>query len=394
MIPLSVPFLNGNEWKYVRECLDTNWVSYQGPFVDKFERALAEECGSARAVVTVSGTAALHLALVVAGVEHNTEVVMPGITFASPAHAVRYCGAWPVCVDLREDDWQWDTALVRQFLEEGCERRSNQLTNRRTGRRISAIMPVHLLGDMCDVDDVAALGHEFGLPVVEDAAECIGARYRGRGLAAPTPNIDPKQRLVCSSFNGNKIMTTGGGGVVFSNDEEVADRIRHLSTTAKVPGPGFFHDEIGFNYRLTNIGAALGMAQLEQLPEFLKRKRGMAYRYAQNFAGQKTVRSNPKTAWTDPSWWLYTVTVNSPSALEAVRQLNGIGIGARPLWTPIYRLPKFEKDVYVASNRVSEWLFDHAVSLPSSVGITNQEIDEVAAAVRSLASSESHPPTV
>jgi perosamine synthetase len=380
-IPLSVPTLGGNEWRYIKECLDTNWVSYLGAFVDRFEKDLAEHSGAAHAVAMTSGTAALHIALLVAGVEPESEVVMPGITFVAPANAVRYVGAWPVLIDLDERDWQIDTGKLADFLENGCSARGGKLYNRATGRRIAALMPVHLLGDMCDVDEVAALASRFDLPLIEDAAECVGAGYRGRGFAAPTPAIDPRRRMVCASFNGNKIVTTGGGGAVLTGDSSLASRAKHLSTTAKTRALEFFHDEVGFNYRMTNLAAAMGVAQLERLPEFAAVKRATAAAYRAAFAGDERITPHPSSPWGDPIYWLYTVMVPG-AALPVVEKLNAAGVQSRPVWTPIWELPAFSKNTMVHSSDFAQRFHLHALSLPSSVSITPEEIARVVCELR------------
>ena len=203
-IPLAVPTIRGNEWKYIRECLDTNWVSYLGPFVSRFEHELATRCGANYAVATVSGTAALHLALLNAGVEPETEVIMPAMTFVATANAVRYCGAWPTLIDQQETDWQLDVGKLDDFLKKECTSRSGALVNRNTNRPISALLPVHLLGDMCDIDSVAEIAVKHDLPIVEDAAQCLGVTYKGRSIGAPLPGFDVARRQVITSLNGNK----------------------------------------------------------------------------------------------------------------------------------------------------------------------------------------------
>ena len=384
IIPLYVPTLQGNEWTYVKECLDTNWISYAGPFVTRFENELAAATGASSAAAMSSGTAALHLSLIMAGVEAESEVVLPALTFVAPANAIRYAGAWPALIDIDPQDWQIDVNKLADFLAKGCEARNGKLYNRTTGRRIAGLMPVHLLGDMCDVDEVAALAAKYELPLIEDAAECVGATYKGRGVAAPNAHIDASQRWVCTSFNGNKIVTTGGGGAILTNDPGLAARARHLSTTAKSRPLEFFHDEVGYNYRLTNVSAAIGVAQLEKLPEYRKRKLAVAERYRQGFAGDDRILPHPRSRYGDPIYWLYTVRLRKPS-LPAVYQLNDVGIQCRPLFTPICDLPAFSGKVPSANCDEARRLHETAISLPSSVSITDQEIDEVVEHVKSLA---------
>ena len=383
VIPLYVPTLGGNEWIYVKECLDTNWISYLGSYVNRFESDLAAASGAGYSAAMSSGTAALHLSLVMAGVEPGSEVVIPAITFVAPANAIRYVGAWPLLVDVTEQDWQLDVGKLAEFLKNGCIARDGNLYNKVTDRRIAALMPVHLLGDMCDVDEVAALATQYDLPLIEDAAECVGARYKGRGFAAPNPRIDASRHWVCTSFNGNKIVTTGGGGAILTNDAELASRAKHLSTTAKSRPLEFFHDEIGFNYRLTNLSAAVGVAQLEKLDEFRAKKREIAGWYQQGFAADERIVPHPRSLHGDPIYWLYTVRLRQP-ALPIVQKLDAVGIQCRPLWTPIYDLPAFSGKLMPQEHEVARRLHETAISLPSSVSATKQDVDEVVAELKSL----------
>ena len=268
-IPLSVPCLAGNEWAYVKECLDTNWVSSVGAFVDRFEGMAAAALGVGHAVATMNGTAALHIALKLAGVEADDEVVVSDLTFIAPANVVRYLGAWPVFVDAEPRYWQMDPQKLRDFLRKECDFAGGTLKNRHTGRRVAALLPVHILGHPCDMDPILEEAGAFGLPVVEDATESLGVRYNGR----PAGSFG---RMACLSFNGNKILTTGGGGMLVTNDAELARRARHLTTQAKDDTVEYIHGEVGFNYRLTNVLAAIGVAQMEQLESHVADKRATA----------------------------------------------------------------------------------------------------------------------
>jgi perosamine synthetase len=380
-IPLSEPKLAGNEWAYIKECLDTNWVSYQGPFVERFEKELASRCGSGFAVATSSGTAALHLALEILGVEPDSEVLMPAITFVAPANAVRYCGAWPTLIDIAADDWQIDVQKLADFLEKRCIPRNGSLYNTQTGRRISALLPVNLLGDICDVDAICTLATQYGLPLIEDAAECLGAKYKGRNIAAPTEAIDNSTRIVITSFNGNKIVTTGGGGALLMNDANLAQRAKHLSTTAKSKALEFYHDEVGYNYRLTNIAAALGVAQLEQLDTFVADKKRIAHQYVKAFKQESRITLHAKSRYGDPIYWLNTITTEK-LALPIIMRVNDVGIMCRPLWTPLALLPAFQERSYSYECNFAQYLWKHAISLPSSVGISDADIDYVASTLQ------------
>jgi perosamine synthetase len=380
-IPLCVPHLSGEEWPFVKECLDTNWVSYLGPFVERFERELAECVGAKHAVATSSGTAALHLALILAGVGADDEVLMPALTFVAPANAVRYCNAVPWCTDICTSDWQWDVEKLRDILAKESVRRDGKVINVRTGRRIAALLPVHLLGGMCDIDAVAELASEYGLPLIEDAAECLGASYRERYIGAPIPRVSGLVRIIVTSFNGNKIITTGGGGALLTDDAALASKAKHLSTTAKVGGIEFFHDEVGFNYRLTNIAAALGVAQLGKLEEFVDIKRAIAARYTAAFTGVEGLRTHPDMRHGRGTFWMYSLILNRESR-SVVEALIAAGITCRPPWVPLHMLPSFGgcdggHDLSVAKN-----FFECGLSLPCSVGLTEQEQERVISCVQ------------
>jgi len=379
-IPLAVPQVTGKEIEYLQECLDTNWLSYAGPHVSRFEEALAAAAGANHAVAVASGTAALHLALILAGVKPGDEVVMPGVSFVAPANACRYVGAWPTFTDVSPTDWQWDIDALERFLETSCRREGGSLVNTRTGRRLAALMPVHLLGGMADLDRVLRLAEAFDLPVVEDAAECLGASYKHRGIGAPAPNNAKLTRIVCTSFNGNKIITTGGGGAVLTNDEELARRARHLSTTAKADRIEFFHDELGYNYRLTNLAAAVGLAQLDALDDYAERKRTIAARYAEGLAAIPGVAPCPEPAGVRSTFWMYTALF--PGDIRAlITRLDELNVMARPLWMPLYRLPEFQH-CFIDGNSVSEDLYRRAVSLPCSTSLTESDQKYVMKAIR------------
>ena len=276
MIPLCVPEIRGNEWKYIKECLDTNWVSSVGPFVDRFEQELAAYVGTKHAIATVNGTAALHIALLVAGVQPDDEVLVSTLTFISPANAIRYVGAWPVFIDAEPDYWQMDPQKVVDFLDKECQWRDGALYNKITGRRVKAIIPVHILGHPCDMDPILEIVRKYELLVIEDATEALGAKYKDR-------MVGHLGDIACFSFNGNKIITTGGGGMIVTDNEAWARKAKYLTTQAKDDPVEYIHNEIGYNYRLTNVQAAMGVAQLEKLEEHIASKRRIAKTYTQAF---------------------------------------------------------------------------------------------------------------
>jgi len=382
-IPLSVPCLQGNEWIYAKECLDTNWVSYVGPFVERFERELAAETGAEHAVAMASGTAALHIALILAGVGPGDEVVMPALTFVSPANAVRYVGAWPIFVDICQGDWQLNVAQVAEFLEQGCCSERGRLVNRATGRRVAALLPVHLLGGMCNVDAVAELATRYELPLIEDAAECLGASYKGRPIGADCPAYGGPLRLVATSFNGNKIITTGGGGALLTGDGELAARAKHLSTTAKADKMEFYHDAVGFNYRLTNVAAAMGVAQLESLEHYVDVKRAHSRRYSESLSTCSGVSLHPEPAGCRSTFWMYSISLDR-EARPVIKALNDTGIMSRPLWVPVPRLPVFTEQAFSCPYPVAEQLYRDGLSLPCSVGLSLEDQERVTASLVDL----------
>ena len=380
-IPLCVPFLRGNEWEYVKQCLDTNFVSSVGPFVDRFEREFAERLGVSHAVATVNGTAALHVALRVAGVRLGDEVLVSSLTFIAPVNAIRYLQAVPVFIDADERSWQMDTTALDAFLRGKCERRADGVFNLASGRRVRAIVPVHILGHVVEMDEIVRIGRAFGLSIVEDATESLGASYRG--VAVGTLGD-----LGCFSFNGNKLITTGGGGMVVSNDPAFARTAKYLTTQAKDDPVEFIHGEVGYNYRLTNVAAALGVAQLERLDTHVAAKRGLANRYDASLGSLSGISRPMAVPGANAVPWLYTIVVDQDEfgigSRELMRQLQRAGIQSRPLWQPAHLSPS-QRDVSGWSCPVAERLNRDALSLPSSVGLTNEEQDRVIRAVAEAA---------
>lgn len=371
-IPLCIPEIRGNEWAYVRDCLDSGWVSSVGGYVSRFEEMLAEFVGAAHAVATVNGTAALHTALLVAGVQPDDEVLVSGLTFIAPANAIRYAGAWPVFIDAEPDTWQMDPQEVADFLEGQCVWRDGALHNRQTGRRVRAIVPVHILGHPVDMDPILALAQRYNLAVVEDASESLGARYKGRAVGTLGD-------VGCFSFNGNKLITTGGGGMLVTNRPELAARARYLTTQAKDDPLEYIHGEVGYNYRLTNVQAAIGCAQMENLPAYIAAKRQIAAAYAPLLRGIPGLTQMPEADWAHSAFWLYTLLVAEDSR-PLLESLAAQGIQTRPLWQPLHRSPAHP---WGAGSHlpVADALHRRALSLPCSVGLGMAQIERVAAAV-------------
>jgi len=377
-IPLSVPELQGNEWKYIKECLDTGWVSSVGPFVERFERELAAYVGGKYAVAVINGTAGLHTALKVIGLQANEEVLVSNLTFVAPINAISYCGAYPVLMDADPETWQMDVEKVAQFLAEECKMRSGECYNKRTKRRVRAILPVHLLGLACEIDRIVKLARRYRLSIVEDAAEAMGVTYRGQ-------HVGTFGDIGVCSFNGNKILTTGGGGMLITNNRAHADYARYLTTQAKDDPLEYMHKEIGYNYRLSNIQAAMGVAQLEQIDGFIAKKRVIAKSYETAFRGLKKIILMPSPAHTQPTYWLYTVLLDGRVALgerkKVIKTLHEKGVGARPLWHTIHDLPPYRNcQSFQVEHSVS--LYERGVSLPCSVGLEKNDLERCIAVVR------------
>jgi perosamine synthetase len=379
-IPLIVPEMRGNEWNYVKDCLDTNWVSSVGSYVDRFEKMAAERAGTKYAVATVNGTAALHISLILAGVEQDDEVLVSSLTFIAPANAIRYVGAWPVFIDAEPEYWQMDPAGVVDFIENNCKWDGHELRNRQTGRRVKAIMPVHILGHPVNLDPILAVAEKYALPVIEDATEGLGARYRGK-------NLGGIGQIGCFSFNGNKIITTGGGGMIVTDNSEWAERAKYLTTQAKDDPIEYVHGAVGYNYRLTNPLAAMGCAQMEQLDSFVDAKRKIAKRYRESLASLPGLHLPEEADWAFSTFWMYTVLIDETesriSSRELLRQLAGLKIQSRPLWQPIHRSPA-HRSSYSTSCPNADTLYSRAISLPCSVGLAPAAQDRVIEAIVSL----------
>lgn len=362
MIALHEPWFGGNEWAYVKECLDTGWVSSVGKFVDRFEAELAAFTGVRRAVAMVNGTAALHVCLRLVGVMPGDEVLVPALTFVATANAVTYCGATPHFVDSDGETLGLSPSRLADYLGEIAEPRPDGCYNRRTGRRIRAVVPVHIFGHPVDLDPLAELCERYRLELVEDAAESLGSYYKGR-------HTGQWGRVAALSFNGNKTITTGGGGALLSNDEELGALAKHLTTTAKVPHRWeFYHDMAGYNYRLPNLNAALGCAQLERLPGFIERKRALAQQYSQTFEGVAGVRFFTEPSFARSNYWLNALLLDESCSGErdALLELtNAAGIMTRPAWTLMHRLPMFAGSPRMELP-VAESLERRLINIPSS----------------------------
>jgi perosamine synthetase len=382
-IPLAVPEIRGNEWQYVKECLDTSWVSSVGAFVDRFEGAVAAYVGTRQAVACVNGTAALHLALLAAGVEPGDEVLVSALSFIAPANAIRYVDAWPSFIDAEDRYWQMDPNAVRDFLEKQCRWVDGRLQNKNTGRRVRAILPVHILGHPVDIDPLLELAEKYQLCVIEDATESLGACYHDRKVG----NLG---HIACFSFNGNKIITTGGGGMITTNNEAWAKKAKYLTTQAKDDPIEFVHGRVGYNFRLPNVLAAIGVAQMEVLDEYVSIKRKIAQRYNQAFATNPSIACMSEAPGVFSTYWLYTILIDETSGHSSRTVLHDLDrqrIQARPLWQPLHRSP-----AYASWSRAqcptAERLNRQALSLPCSVGLTPEQQETVIEAVLRLLAAD------
>jgi perosamine synthetase len=377
-IPLSAPEIQGNEWKYVKDCLDSGWVSSVGEYVNRFEQMIARSVGAPFCVATSSGTSALHIALLVSGVQPDDEVLVSTLTFIAPVNAIRYAGAWPVLVDAESQFWQIDPQKLSDFVRKHCVVSNGALRNRRTGRRVKAILAVHILGHPADMDEVVSLAREFGLTVIEDASECLGAKYRGRSAGTLGD-------IACFSFNGNKIITTGGGGAIVTSNPEWAAKAKYLTTQAKDDPFEFVHGEIGYNYRLTNVQAAIGCAQVEMLREYIAKKRTIASRYELGFRDTPGISVMPQAAWAQSTYWLYTILIDDRQfgmgSRELLGKLNDAGIQSRPLWQPMHQSP-VHCQAETTTCETADRLYAGAVSLPSSIGLSPSDQEQVIESVK------------
>lgn len=360
-VPLSVPKFIGNEKKYLNECIDTTFVSSVGAFVDRFEKDMAAYTGAKRAVVCVSGTNALHMAMMLAGVERDDEVLTQALTFIATCNAIAYIGAHPVFLDVDKSTMGLSPDAVKEWLIKNADIRNGQCYDKNTNRRVKACVPMHTFGHPVRIEELAAICAEWHIELVEDAAESIGSKYKGihTGLFG---------KVGALSFNGNKTITTGGGGMLLFMDEELGTLAKHLTTQAKVPHRWEFkHDHIGYNYRMPNINAALGCAQLEHLDEFIADKRETAKAYAEFFKNVDGIEffTEPENSFSN--YWLNVVILpDHDKQLEFLQETNDNGVMTRPIWELMNRLPMFEHCQH-DDLKNTIWFADRVVNIPSSV---------------------------
>jgi len=373
LIPLSVPNIAGNEWKYVKDCLDTGWISSVGSYVNQFEQMVADFAGAKYGVAAVNGTAALHIALLLSGVKQDDYVLLPNLTFVASANSIKYLGAEPLLIDADQDLWQMDLDLLEEFLEKDTQEKNGELIYTPNGRRIGAIMPVHILGNMCDMDRFLSIVKKYPLPIVEDATEALGTSYKGKHAGSFSP-------LGCFSFNGNKIISTGGGGVIVTDDEQLAKHAKHLTTTAKASVDEYYHDEVGYNYRLVNILAAVGVGQMELLPSFIRRKKEAVTFYKKELAGVADIRFQKELPEVKTNGWLFTIQTDQQQKL--LNYLNANNIMSRRFWMPMNKLPMYKDCIYVQHQDNADYIYNTCLSIPCSTSITDEQLAIVAASVK------------
>jgi aminotransferase in exopolysaccharide biosynthesis len=366
---LHEPSFSGNEWKYLKECLDSTFVSSVGQFVNRFEADLAAYTGARHAVAVVNGTAALHIALQLGGVSKSDEVLVPALTFIATANAISYCNAVPHFVESEESSFGIDPDALRAHLVAHTEKRDGHSINKLTGRVLRAIVPMHTFGHPSRIDELLAIAHDFNLTMIEDAAESLGSFYRGS-------HTGTFGRLGTLSFNGNKTITTGGGGAILTNDSALAARAKHLTTTAKLPHAWqYIHDEIGYNYRLPNLNAALGCAQLEQMHKFIAAKRALFRRYETAFADVCGIHVKKEPANCQSNYWLQTLVLDKDrmeNSADLLSALNGAGFMSRPPWKLMHQLSPY-RDCPRMDLDMAESLAARLINIPSSVVLAENE---------------------
>jgi perosamine synthetase len=375
MLLLSGPNMGGNELKYVTECIETGWVSSVGSYVDTFEKMSAEFAGTKYAVATSSGTTALHIALILMDVKPGDYVIVPNITFIATLNSVKYTGASPILIDTDAATWQMDLDLLEEFLNNETIQKDGVCVYKKDGRRIPVLMPVHVLGNICDMDRLMALAQQHNIIVIEDSTEALGSTYKGRHAGS-------FGLMGTFSYNGNKIITTGGGGMIVTNDEALAKKAKHLTTQAKSDPFEYMHDEIGYNYRLVNVAAAMGVAQMEQLPGFLQRKNEIISFYKSELTGVGDISFQQVNEYVQPNWWLPTIMTEKQK--DVLKILNDHKMQSRPFWVPMNQLRMFKDDIYYNLTDRSNHVYQHCLSIPCSTNITNEQLQAVAGKIKEV----------
>lgn len=358
MIPLCIPEIRGNEWKYIKKCLDTNWVSSAGAFVDKFEDDFSKYMGVKKSVVTMNGTSALELALRTLNIGSGDEVIVSSMTFISPVNTIKYVGAEPVFVDICKDTWVMDADKVEKLITP----------------KTKAIMPVHIYGHPVDMDKIMEIAERYNLYVIEDATESLGSKYKNR-------NVGTIGDIGCFSFNGNKLITTGSGGMLVTNDEKLGERAKYLSTQTKsvLPNGSFYHQEIGYNFRMPNLLAAMGCAQLENIDKYIQAKRVHARMYNKFLSGVKGITLPVEKSWASNVNWLYSILVEDSYGMsrdDLINKLKENDIQSRPFFMPAHEMNPY-RNCRTGDMSVTNYVAKRGINLPSSVGIEEDEIEKI-----------------
>lgn len=379
MIPLSIPKIEGNESKYVQDCLTTGWISSAGSYVNQFEEMIASYAGAKYGVACMNGTVGLHIAQILLGVSANDHVIAPNITFIATLNAIKYTGATPILIDVDADNWQMDLNLLEDYLKNQTELRATETGtfsfDITTQKRVRAIMPVHVLGNMGDMNRMLAIAKTYHLEIIEDSTEALGSTFEGK-------HAGTFGKLGVFSFNGNKIISTGGGGVIVTNDEDLAKKAKHLTTQAKVSALDYIHDEIGYNYRLVNVLAAIGVAQMETFPQILEDKKAMDAFYREQLKGVGDIKFQEIPEGTDPNCWLFTFSTSRMR--ELLEYLNENGVQSRPFWMPMNQLEMFKDNIYINTSDVSASVYADSISIPSSAGITQEQLETVVKTIKAF----------
>ena len=371
MIPLSVPNLSGNELNYVRQCIETGWISSAGNYVNTFEEQISKYTRSIHSVACMNGTVGLQTALNVLDISVGDLVLTANLTFVATVNAISYTGAQPVLFDINETTWQIDLDLVEEWILEKTIVKENQGTlgsfTKETNQRIGAIVPVHVLGGLVDIDKLIHISSKYYIPIIEDSTEALGSKFKGKSAGT-------FGKIGVFSFNGNKIISTGGGGMLVTDNLELGKRAKHITTTAKTDPLDYFHDEIGYNYRLVNVLAAIGVAQMEQFPKILQKKKLIDLIYREELTDLNDIIFQEHLKDSDPNCWLFTFRTKEMRKL--LDYLNSNGIQSRPFWTPMNRLPMYSELEYVTKSDITGQIFSECISVPSSSNLTEgqQEI--------------------
>jgi len=376
MIPLSIPNISGNELKYVKDCLDTGWISSAGEYVNKFEKAIQSYTGAKYAIACMNGTAGLQVSLILAGVTKNDIVIAPNLTFVATLNAISYVSAQTILIDNCEDSWQIDVDLLEKWLIENTTTiiGDKPITiEKLSGKKIGAIMPVYVLGGFVNTDKLLKISTKYGIRIIEDSTEALGSFKKGKhaGTFGLTGVL---------SFNGNKIISTGGGGMILTDNEDLAIRARHITTTAKSDSLEYFHDEVGYNYRLVNVLAAIGVAQMENFEQILKRKKEIDAIYKKELEGVGDIKFQINDSNSNPNCWLFTF--RTKKMRELLNYLNSKQIQSRPFWTPMNKLPMYKDLMYINEYDISNKIFKECISIPSSSNLTISDQKKVIAEIK------------